>query len=54
VPQSHIEGDFKLGRWVNKQRVAYRLNKLSVDRVARLEAVPAWEWLSRNATKAKS
>jgi hypothetical protein len=53
VPQSHIEGDFKLGRWVNKRRISYARNTLSSERVARLEALPRWTWSVRTGSRAQ-
>lgn len=47
VPQSHVEGDFQLGRWVNKQRNAWGRGELDSDRVRRLEAVSGWIWTAR-------
>ncbi|QWD34648.1 DEAD/DEAH box helicase family protein [Polynucleobacter paneuropaeus] len=35
---------YKLGSWVNTQKVFYRQNKLSKSRVERLESVPFWSW----------
>jgi hypothetical protein len=36
---------FKLGSWVIIQRQFYRRNKLSADRIERLEKeVPGWTW----------
>jgi hypothetical protein len=41
---NEVEGGFKVGAWVVKQREYYRRSKLSSDRVARLEALPGWKW----------
>jgi hypothetical protein len=46
VPQSHKEGDFLLGKWVGRQQLAYKRNRLSVDQVDRLETVKNWRWLA--------
>jgi superfamily II DNA or RNA helicase len=43
VPQGHIEDDYKLGSWLNKQRSAYRVGRLSDERVARLKGLPGWD-----------
>ena len=37
VPQDHIEGKLKLGRWVNKQRT--RKSSLSEERVKKLNSI---------------
>jgi hypothetical protein len=47
VPQGYVDADFNLGRWVNKQRIAFREGRLSPDRVQRLQAVPGWVWTVR-------
>ncbi len=45
VPARHVTSDgFNLGTWACTQRAAYRNNKLSADRMARLEALPGWVW----------
>ncbi|GAT07398.1 Helicase associated domain protein [Mycolicibacterium novocastrense] len=51
VPQSHEENGFRLGRWVNKQRQAYRKGSMDAERERRLlelgwtshPYVAAWE-----------
>jgi superfamily II DNA or RNA helicase len=48
VPQTHVEDGYFLGRWVSKQRS--RRAELHPDRVARLEALPAWTWHPHEAT----
>ena len=35
---------YKLGTWVNTQRVNKKRNKLSPDQIKRLEALPKWSW----------
>jgi hypothetical protein len=49
VPQGFIENEFRLGQWVSAQRSAGTSNKLSDDRIQRLEALPGWVWDSRVA-----
>ena len=44
VPSDHMESGLRLGTWANGQRWTYRGGKLSKERIARLEALPAWEW----------
>lgn len=38
-----------LGRWVSKQRVAWKAGSLSRMRVAELESLPGWVWHERDA-----
>ena len=50
VPQSHVEDDgYRLGRWVNVQRRFHAERKLSPERIARLTALPGWQWNSMHA-----
>ena len=44
VPNDHSESGLRLGTWVGKRRSAYKAGKLSEERIARLEALPGWEW----------
>jgi predicted helicase len=44
VPQFHIENGFKLGVWVGHQRTEFGRGDLAQERIARLEALPGWEW----------
>ncbi|MEK6251845.1 MAG: Helicase associated domain protein [Actinomycetota bacterium] len=50
VPAKHREAGYELGTWVDKQRQAYRENRLAAERQARLEAQPGWEWRPADAT----
>ena len=34
----------RIGNWVNHQRTAYRLGKLSAERILAIEGVPGWAW----------
>jgi hypothetical protein len=33
-----------LGSWINTQRSLYKIDKLTAERIARLGAVPGWQW----------
>jgi hypothetical protein len=48
VPISHVEhtpaGTVSLGAWVSYVRSRYRAGLLAEHRVARLDAVPGWQW----------
>jgi superfamily II DNA or RNA helicase len=44
VPQSHVEGHFRLGSWVSGRRVDRNRGRLDPERVIALEAVPGWGW----------
>jgi superfamily II DNA or RNA helicase len=50
VSQETREDGFPLGRWVAKQRQAYRRGKLDPERRTRLEATSGWAW---NALEAR-
>lgn len=39
---SGVEG--KLAKWIGHQRTARNRNKLSLERVERLESIPGWSW----------
>jgi len=42
---NHITEDgFKLGSWVSKQRTNYKKNKISQERIKKLETVRHWHW----------
>ena len=45
VPQKHVEGTVRLGKWVSVQRL--KREALPPDRHARLESVPGWWWGAR-------
>ena len=42
VPSYYIEDGYRLGKWVARQRKAYRLGKLPKHRLKRLESLPGW------------
>jgi hypothetical protein len=44
IPRAYVEGDYPLGKWVEKRRSAYRRGQLDDDRVRQLEAFPDWSW----------
>jgi superfamily II DNA or RNA helicase len=44
VPDAYREDGFQLGKWVGKQRAAFRRNKLLPQRAKRLAALPGWLW----------
>lgn len=45
VPSNYVTDDgHKLGKWVIKQRHAYRYGKLSAERQKALGRVPGWRW----------
>ncbi len=44
VPQLFSYQDVHLGRWVSKQRSAYRAGRLSPGKIALLEESPGWVW----------
>lgn len=47
VPTDYVVNGFRLGGWVEEQQLRYSKGKLSVDRQARLEALPGWAWGNR-------
>ena len=44
VPPEHLEDGYRLGRWVSKRARPYRAGRLPAERIARLEALPGWDW----------
>jgi hypothetical protein len=47
VPVDYRADGQRLGRWVVKQRQAYRQEKLDPERRVKLEALPGWAWTVR-------
>jgi hypothetical protein len=47
VPQTHVEGHFRLGPWVAKRRSQHAAHRLDPARVAELDAIPGWIWEAR-------
>jgi hypothetical protein len=47
VPQAHVEGAMRIGRWVAKRRSERNNGRLGPARVAELEALPGWTWDAR-------
>jgi len=50
VPKRHLEGGFRLGRWVVRQRAASVEGKLDAQRQRRLEEMRGWTWDTREAS----
>jgi hypothetical protein len=45
VPARYVDSTgFQLGKWVDHRRQFFRRGKLSPDKIAALEAMPAWVW----------
>jgi hypothetical protein len=48
VNSIHVESfqgvEFLLGSWVSSRRNEFKAGKLSVERIAALDAVPGWVW----------
>ncbi|MEB8515244.1 helicase associated domain-containing protein, partial [Acidithiobacillus ferriphilus] len=45
IPKRHVTQDgLRLGTWVGSRRVEYLENRLAIERIAELEAVPGWVW----------
>jgi superfamily II DNA or RNA helicase len=49
VPAKLVVGEVPLGRWVTNQRVRYKKNKLSKQRIEELEKLRGWSWDARNS-----
>ena len=50
VPQTYRAVDgFRLGLWVNTQRIRYRNKALEADRIERLSEIPDWSWHARES-----
>lgn len=49
VPQNYTLDGYKLGKWINTQRVFRSRGRLDPERQRRLEALPGWAWDSRQA-----
>jgi superfamily II DNA or RNA helicase len=49
VHPGHVEDGYKLGRWVSKQRIMFKLGRISAERVRRLEALSGWLWDPRDS-----
>lgn len=44
VPQSHVEGEIRLGTWVTSQRSLYRRGAMDQTLAGELEEIPGWRW----------
>jgi tRNA A-37 threonylcarbamoyl transferase component Bud32 len=55
-PEGHFENGVSLWRWVGYQRLRYADGKLLryPDRIARLEAIPGWEWPETKRRRAEA
>jgi hypothetical protein len=51
VPQACTVDGFKLGKWVNTQRVFQAKGRLHADRERRLGELPGWVWRTRSSRK---
>jgi superfamily II DNA or RNA helicase len=47
VPQSYTVDGYKLGTWINTQRISYTDGTLDAGRQGRLQELPGWTWDSR-------
>ncbi|MGH9335947.1 MAG: helicase associated domain-containing protein [Vicinamibacteria bacterium] len=48
APYGHREGNFALGAWVGRQRLAFRRGQISAEQVRLFEALPGWTWSPRS------
>ena len=51
VPQDHLEGEFRLGLWVNKRRSAFKRGAMGDAERVQLEQLPGWLWSPTDARK---
>jgi superfamily II DNA or RNA helicase len=47
VPFSYVVDGYRLGQWINTQRVKYAKGTLDADRQRQLQALPGWTWDAR-------
>jgi superfamily II DNA or RNA helicase len=50
IPSSYTVDDYRLGRWVIKQRANHAKGTLDVERQRRLQDLPGWTWKARSST----
>ncbi|WP_219415473.1 helicase associated domain-containing protein [Pseudonocardia nigra] len=51
-PRAAVMEGYRIGHWVDTQRLKYRRGRLAADRVERLEALPGWVWDPRGGPPA--
>ncbi len=49
----HQEGSIAIGSWISTQRIAYKRDELSRERIDLLEALPGWSWYPRTESREK-
>jgi len=49
ISRKCLEDGYRLGQWVNNQRIRHAEGKIDVDRATRLEAIPGWVWHTKAA-----
>jgi predicted helicase len=54
VPDAHQQNGIRLGKWIGKQRIAYKRGRLAKDKVTKLQDVKGWSWSGRNSSRTKS